>query len=58
MATSVADLSRGDRAVLFMTALAAMLRDELFLDGYCEAAELMADLVDVGDDFLMHPPGR
>ena len=34
----------------------AGLRDRLALDGYYPAADLVADLVDITDDYLMHPP--
>lgn len=32
----------------------AGLRDRLALDGYYQAADLVADLVDITDDYLVH----
>ena len=44
--------STGDDVILFLASTLAAVRDRLLLDGYTEAAELVADLVDIVDDYL------
>jgi hypothetical protein len=47
-----ADLAMGDFIVVLLASTLAGLRDRLFHDGYKAAAELVADLVDIVDDYL------
>ena len=49
-AESVPDL--GDLVILLLAGTLAGLRDRLNDDGFEDAAELVADLVDVAEDYL------
>jgi hypothetical protein len=42
----------GDLVVVLLASTLAGLRDRLTVDGFPEAADLVADLVDVTDDYL------
>ena len=42
----------GDLVVVLLASTLAGLRDRLAGDGFCDAAELVADLVDIVDDYL------
>ena len=42
----------GDLIVALLASTLAGLRDRLALDGFCDAADLVAILVDVTDDYL------
>ncbi len=46
----------GDLIVVLLAGTLAGLRDRLVEDGFEEAAELVADLVDVTDDYLSRIP--
>ncbi|MFP5352645.1 MAG: hypothetical protein ACLGIB_08795 [Actinomycetota bacterium] len=52
------DSDTGHFLMIMLSGYLAGLRDRLALDGYYPAAELVADLVDITDDFLAHPPER
>ena len=43
----------GDLIVVLLAGSLAGLRDRLHLDGFHEAAELVADLVEAADDYLV-----
>lgn len=43
----------GDLIVVLLAGSLAGLRDRLHLDGFHEAADLMADLVEAADDYLI-----
>ena len=49
--------STGDDVVFFLASTLAAVRDRLLLDGYPDAAELVADLVDIVDDYLVNVRG-
>ena len=49
------DLDLGDLMILFLAGTLEGLRDRLAKDGFEAAADLIADLVDVTDDYLTHP---
>ena len=49
--------STGDDVILFLASTLAAVRDRLLLDGYGDAAELVADLVDIVDDYLTNVRG-
>ena len=42
----------GDVIVVLLASSLAGLRDRLHEDGFCNAAEVVADLVDVADDYV------
>lgn len=42
----------GDLVVVLLASTLAGLRDTLYEDGFCDAAELVADLVDIADDYI------
>jgi hypothetical protein len=42
----------GDLVIVLLAGTLAGLRDRLVDDGFCPAADLVADLVDVTDDYL------
>ena len=46
----------GDLVIVLLAATLAALRDRLAEDGFDPAAELVADLVEVADDYLTHIP--
>ena len=46
----------GDVIVLLLAGTLAGLRDRLDADGFCAPAELVADLVEVIDDYLTSVP--
>lgn len=46
----------GDLVIVLLASTLAGLRDRLAEDGFDPAAELVADLVEVADDYLTHPP--
>ncbi len=48
----------GDLIVALLASTLAGLRDRLALDGFGDAAELVAVLVDVTDDYLTHMDDR
>lgn len=50
------DADLGNLMVTLLSGHLAGLRDRLALDGYYPAADLVADLVDITDDYLTHPP--
>jgi hypothetical protein len=50
MADDLPDL--GDLVVILLAGTLAGLRDRLDSDGFSPAAELVADLVDITDDYL------
>jgi hypothetical protein len=43
----------GDLVVVYLAGSLAGLRDRLSEDGYASAADVVADLVDVADDYLV-----
>jgi hypothetical protein len=45
----------GDLIVVLLSASLQGLCERLLLDGYEGAAELVADLIEVTDDYLAHP---
>jgi hypothetical protein len=47
----------GDVVLLLLAGTLAGLRDRLNEDGYVLAADLVADLVEVTDDYLVHVGG-
>lgn len=50
-----------DLDILMLTLLSghlAGLRDRLALDGFYPAAELVADLTEITNDYLTHPPAE
>ena len=53
--TRSADL--GDLVIVLLASTLAGLRDRLAEDGFEPAADLVADLVEVADDYLTHVPG-
>lgn len=46
----------GDIVVLLLAASLTGLRDQLAKDGFSDAAELVADLVDITDDYVTRLP--
>ena len=46
----------GDLVIVLLASTLAGLRDRLAEDGFDPAAELVADLVEVADDYLTHIP--
>ena len=46
----------GDLVIVLLASTLAGLRDRLAEDGYAPAADLVADLVEVADDYLTHVP--
>ncbi len=46
----------GDLVIVLLASTLAGLRDRLAEDGFDPAAELVADLVEVADDYLTHVP--
>lgn len=46
----------GDLVIVLLASTLAGLRDRLAQDGYEPAADLVADLVEVTDDYLTHVP--
>jgi hypothetical protein len=46
----------GDLVVVLLASTLAGLRDRLIHDDYIEAAELVADLVEITDDYLTKVP--
>jgi hypothetical protein len=46
----------GDLVIVLLASTLAGLRDRLAEDGYEPAADLVADLVEVTDDYLTHVP--
>ena len=46
----------GDLVVVLLASTLAALRDRLAEDGFEPAADLVADLVEVADDYLTHVP--
>ena len=46
----------GDLVVVLLASTLAGLRDRLAEDGFEPAADLVADLVEVADDYLTHLP--
>ena len=44
----------GDLVVVLLAGTLAGLRDRLAEDGFTGASELVADLVDIADDYLTH----
>lgn len=46
----------GDLVIVLLASTLAGLRDRLAHDGYEPAADLVADLVEVTDDYLTHVP--
>jgi hypothetical protein len=46
----------GDLVIVLLASTLAGLRDRLAEDGYEPAADLVADLVEVTDDYLIHVP--
>ncbi len=57
MKTRTHDPDLGDLVVVLLASTLAGLRDRLKADGFAPAAELVADLVDVTDDYLMRVSG-
>ncbi|HET7481655.1 MAG TPA: hypothetical protein VFK89_02215 [Actinomycetota bacterium] len=51
---SRADL--GDLIVLLLAGTLAGLRDRLAEDGFADAADLVADMVEIADCYLAHAP--
>lgn len=47
----------GDLFVLILTSTLACMRDRLKHDGYEDAAELLADLVEISDDYITRGRG-
>ena len=50
------ELDLGDFMLVMLAGTMAGLRDRLALDGFVPAAELVADLVDIADDYLTRAP--
>jgi hypothetical protein len=50
------DPAMGDLVIVLLASTLAGLRDRLVTDGFSEAADLVADLTDVVDDYLMRIP--
>lgn len=46
----------GDLVIVLLASTLAGLRDHLAADGFEPAADLVADLVEVVDDYLTHVP--
>ena len=46
----------GDLVIVLLASTLAGLRDRLAADGFEPAAELVADLMEVTDDYLTHVP--
>lgn len=46
----------GDLVIVLLASTLAGLRDRLAQDGFEPAADLVADLVEVADDYLTHVP--
>lgn len=46
----------GDLVVVLLASTLAGLRDRLASDGFDDSAELLADLVEIVDDYLTRPP--
>ena len=46
----------GDLVIVLLASTLAGLRDRLAADGFESAADLVADLVEVTDDYLTHVP--
>jgi hypothetical protein len=42
----------GDLVIVLLAGALAGLRDSLLRDGYCDASELVADLVEISDDYI------
>ena len=51
------DSDLGNFTLTLLAGQLAGLRDRLALDGHYPAADLVADLVDITDDYLTHSPG-
>lgn len=47
----------GDFVVVFLAATLAAVRDQLARDGFRDAADLVADLVEISDDYLTRVGG-
>jgi hypothetical protein len=56
MRAEVGELNLGDFMLVLLAGTMAGLRDRLALDGFVPAAELVADLVDITDDYLTRAP--
>ncbi len=46
----------GDLVIVLLASTLAALRDRLEQDGFEPAADLVADLVEITDDYLTHVP--
>lgn len=56
MRAEASELNLGDFMVIMLAGTMAGLRDRLAQDGFVPAAELVADLVDIADDYLTRAP--
>lgn len=52
MKTELPEIDLGDFMLTLLASTMAGLRDRLALDGFIGAADLVADLVDITDDYL------
>lgn len=50
------EMTLGDFVLILLSSTMAGLRDRLALDGFMSAADLVADLVDITDDYLARAP--
>lgn len=48
----------GDLIILLLTSTLAGLRDRLYEDGFDRASDLVADLVDIADDYVCGRPNE
>lgn len=56
MKADLPEIDLGDFVLTLLAGTMAGLRDRLALDGFIGAADLVADLVDVTDDYLTRSP--
>jgi hypothetical protein len=52
--SSTHETNMGDLVIVLLASTLAGLRDRLLLDKYESAGELVADLVEIVDDYLTH----